>query len=90
MDHQNDKIDFRKKILFSIWTISKPESFLAVGDRFDLGKSTAHGIFKSVMTALAGLLIQYVRFPNEDQFQRCVNVRYFFIYYFEFLCMYTI
>lgn len=39
VDHEHDKIDFDKKVLFTIWTISKPESFLAVGDRFDFEKS---------------------------------------------------
>ncbi|XP_018574687.1 uncharacterized protein LOC108913604 [Anoplophora glabripennis] len=28
VDHEHDKIDFGKKVLFTIWTISKPESFL--------------------------------------------------------------
>ncbi|XP_030749427.1 putative nuclease HARBI1 [Sitophilus oryzae] len=68
INHENDKIDFHKKVLFSIWTISKPESFLAIGDRFNFGKSTAHGVFKQIICALASLIREYVRFPQPDEY----------------------
>ncbi|KAI4454265.1 hypothetical protein MML48_10g00001245 [Holotrichia oblita] len=32
-----------KKLLFTIWILSKPESFLAASDRFVLAKSSGHG-----------------------------------------------
>ncbi|CAL1689766.1 unnamed protein product [Lasius platythorax] len=60
----NANIPLNKKILFTIWLLSKPESFLAVGDRFDIPTSTGHDIFKSIICALAELMPQYVRWPN--------------------------
>ncbi|KAI4454206.1 hypothetical protein MML48_10g00011629 [Holotrichia oblita] len=34
-----------KNLLFSLWILAKPESFLAAGDRFELAKSTAYNVF---------------------------------------------
>ncbi|XP_072760759.1 uncharacterized protein [Anoplolepis gracilipes] len=63
-DKSNANISMDKKILFTIWLLSKPESFLAVGDRFDIPTSTGHGIFKSIICALAELMPQYVQWPD--------------------------
>lgn len=38
-------IRLEKKLLFTIWMLSKPESFLAASDRFGLSKSTGHFVF---------------------------------------------
>lgn len=54
--------------MFSVWILAKPESFLAAGDRFDLPKSTAHCVFKEIITIIAGLLPNYITWPNR---QRC-------------------
>lgn len=50
--------------MFSLWILSKPESFLAAGDRFDLPKSTAHYVFKEVITIIANLLPNYITWPD--------------------------
>lgn len=60
--HLNVNID--KKLMFAIWVLAKSESFLAVGDRFNLAKSTGHEIFKSAISAWAQLMFQYVQWPN--------------------------
>lgn len=66
-DQLNINIPLNKKLLFTIWLLSKPESFLAVGDRFNIPTSTGHGIFKSIISALAELMPQYVQWPNAAQ-----------------------
>ncbi|KAJ8969118.1 hypothetical protein NQ317_003996 [Molorchus minor] len=43
--NNNTTVSFEKKLLFTIWVLSKPESFLSAGDRFNIAKSTAHQIF---------------------------------------------
>lgn len=60
--------------MFAIWVLAKPESFLAVGDRFGLAKSTGHQIFKEVTNILADLMPQYVCWPNARQQQVSSNV----------------
>ncbi|XP_024874056.1 protein ANTAGONIST OF LIKE HETEROCHROMATIN PROTEIN 1-like [Temnothorax curvispinosus] len=66
-DQLNINIPLNKKLLFTIWLLSKPESFLAVGDRFDIPTSTGYGIFKSIISTLAELMPQYVQWPNAAQ-----------------------
>lgn len=56
-------ISLEKKLLFTIWVLSKPESFLAAGDRFGLAKSSSHGIFMDVITVLCNLMGQFIRWP---------------------------
>lgn len=60
--------ELRKKVMFSVWILAKPESFLAAGDRFELPKSTDHYIFKEIITIVAGLLPNYITWPNR---RRC-------------------
>jgi len=60
--------ELRKKVMFSVWILAKPESFLAAGDRFGLPKSTGHYIFKEIITIVAGLLPNYITWPNR---RRC-------------------
>lgn len=47
-----------------MWTISKPESFLAAGDRFGLVRSSAHNVFTEIITALHNLIEEYIRWPE--------------------------
>lgn len=54
--------------MFSIWILAKPESFLAAGDRFGLPKSTSYYVFKEIVTILAGLIPNYITWPNR---RRC-------------------
>lgn len=57
-------ISLEKKLLFTIWMISKPESFLAAGDRFNLSKSSAHKIFYETSNLILPLMRQYIRWPE--------------------------
>lgn len=45
---QNNPVDLNKKVMFTIWMLAKPESFLSVGDRFGIAKSTGHGTFSEI------------------------------------------
>lgn len=60
--HANIPLD--KKLLFTIWLLSKQESFLAVGDRFNIPISSGHGIFKFIIGKIAKLLPQYIQWPS--------------------------
>lgn len=53
-----------KTILFSLWVLAKPECFLAAGDRFGFGRSTAHFIFKEFISTVAYLLPQFIIWPQ--------------------------
>lgn len=64
--NQNHPITLRKKILFSIWILAKQESYLAAGDRFNLAKSTAHGILKEIVTVLIQLMPYYITWPDRQ------------------------
>lgn len=63
----NMNIPLQKKLLFSIWLLSKQESFLAVGDRFDIPPSSGHGIFKYIIETLEQLMPLYIRWPNAEE-----------------------
>lgn len=58
-------IPLEKKILFSLWMLAKPESFLAGGDRFGLARSVAHNTFKEVVGTLKNLKDEYIIWPND-------------------------
>ncbi|CAL1678839.1 unnamed protein product [Lasius platythorax] len=62
--NHNNPVDLRKKVMFTIWILAKPESYLAAGDRFNLAKSTAHGIVKEITNVLANILPNYVNWPD--------------------------
>ncbi|KAK9687319.1 DDE superfamily endonuclease [Popillia japonica] len=53
-----------KKLLFSIWLLSKPESFLAAGDRFGLPKGYGHTIFNNMVNLICQLLQRYINWPE--------------------------
>ena len=63
---QNNPVDLSKKVMFTVWMLAKPESFLSVGDRFDIAKSSGHGIFREIIAAIVQLLSQYVKWPNPE------------------------
>ncbi|XP_018403340.1 PREDICTED: putative nuclease HARBI1 [Cyphomyrmex costatus] len=73
-DHEFANVNVEKKVMFTIWVLAKSESFLAVGDRFNLAKSTGHAIFKNVISAWTQLMPQYVQWPNAIQQQISCNV----------------
>ncbi|KAL7725264.1 hypothetical protein ACLKA6_007768 [Drosophila palustris] len=60
-------IPMDKKMLFTIWLLAKQESFLSVGDRFDIAKSSGHRIFQFVVHILAGLASTYIKWPTNLQ-----------------------
>ncbi|XP_018307726.1 putative nuclease HARBI1 [Mycetomoellerius zeteki] len=62
--NHNNPVDLRKKVMFTIWILAKQESYLSAGDRFNLAKSTAHGIVKEITNILVDLLPNYVRWPD--------------------------
>lgn len=64
---ENRDVSVSKKLMFTIWTLAKPESFLAVGDRFGLAKSTGYQIFTNVINALTQLMPIYVRWSTAEQ-----------------------
>uniref|UniRef100_A0A6P7GUG0 Nuclease HARBI1 n=1 Tax=Diabrotica virgifera virgifera TaxID=50390 RepID=A0A6P7GUG0_DIAVI len=65
-----EKVDFEKKVLFTIWMLSKPGSFIAAGDRFDLAKSTSHEVFISIVNLLVSVRMEYIQWPDYDERQR--------------------
>ncbi|XP_050518027.1 putative nuclease HARBI1 isoform X2 [Diabrotica virgifera virgifera] len=68
LEDRNKLAPLRKKILFSIWILSKPESFLATGDRFGLPTSTGHLIFKEIINIICSLMPQYIRWPDLNDY----------------------
>lgn len=73
-EQKNVDVSISKRLMFTIWVLAKPESFLSVGDRFGLSKNTGHQIFKNVVNILTQLMPQYVTWPNEAQRQISCNV----------------
>jgi len=69
-----DVIPFEKKLLFSIWVLAKQESFLAVGDRFNIAKSTGHYIFLEIISQIANLRNEFIVWPNYMERQRTSRV----------------
>lgn len=58
-------IPLEKKLMFSIWLLSKPESFLAASDRFGLAKSSGHKIFYETIKLISRLMGEYIRWPRD-------------------------
>lgn len=71
---ENVNVDIEKQLMLTVWILAKPDSFLAVSDRFGLPKSTTHGIFKNIVEVLAQLMPQYVQWPNEMQHELSCQV----------------
>lgn len=65
--NQNRPIELRKKILFMIWILAKQESYLAAGDRFNISKSTGHGVLKEIVSILVELMPNYIIWPNREK-----------------------
>ena len=71
---QNTPIDLGKKIRFTIWMLAKPESFLSVGDRFGIAKSTGHMVFREITNVLTNLLADYVKWPAPETYEAISHV----------------
>lgn len=72
-EHTNAYAPFRKKVLFTIWLLSRPVTFLA-RDRFNIPTSSAHNIFKEIIGVLVDLIPQYIQWPNRIHKNICVDV----------------
>lgn len=70
----NDTILLDKKLLATIWMLSKPESFLACGDRFGLSKSTLHKIFIEIVNILCEMAHEFITWPNQERLQQSAAV----------------
>lgn len=70
----NDELPFEKRLLFTIWMLSKQESFTAAGDRFNIAKSTGHQIFFNAISLIANLRHELIIWPNENERQRISRV----------------
>ncbi|XP_012270290.1 protein ANTAGONIST OF LIKE HETEROCHROMATIN PROTEIN 1 [Orussus abietinus] len=73
-ERQNDAIPLDKKVLFTLWMISKPESFLAAGDRFNVPPSSAHYIFKEIIMVLSTLRYKHIKWPNNYNKRIIANI----------------
>jgi len=65
--NQNRPVDLTKKVLFTIWILAKQESYLAAGDRFNIAKSTGHGILKEIVSVLTDLIPNYIVWPDMNK-----------------------
>lgn len=74
-------VPLQKQVALTVWILAKAESFLAVGDRFDMSPSTAHYCFKNTIRTLSSLLGTYVKWPNEANVQDIINVSNILCYY---------
>lgn len=64
--NQNRPMELKKKVLFTIWILAKQESYLAVGDRFGIAKSTGHAVLKEIVNALIQLMPNFIIWPNRE------------------------
>lgn len=57
----NIKIPLEEKILFTVWMLSKPETFLAADDRYNFSQSTAHRTFYEIVDVIAASVDEHGR-----------------------------
>ncbi|XP_025157462.1 protein ALP1-like [Harpegnathos saltator] len=62
--YANEYAPLQKKVLLTIWLLSRPVTFLAAGDRFNILTSSAHHIFKEIVDVLVDLMPVYIQWPN--------------------------
>lgn len=74
MPNPDQMAPLRKKLLFSIWLLSKQESFLSASDRFDLAASTGHAIFTEIIMLVASLLPQFITWPDANTYEATAGV----------------
>lgn len=72
--NRNNGIPLKKKLLFTVWILSKPESFLACGDRFGIARSTAYYIFEEIVLALTEMIPQQIAWPDNHDASVAVNI----------------
>ncbi|XP_055838966.1 putative nuclease HARBI1 [Episyrphus balteatus] len=70
-----EKVENRKritglelKLLFTLWILSKQETFLSAGDRFHIAKSSAHKAFCEILDVLCAFTGDYIKWPSPSQY----------------------
>lgn len=71
-----EHVPFDKKLLFTIWILAKPESFVAAGDRFNLAPGTGHMVFFEMVQQVAGLRFEIIVWPNENDREKTARTIY--------------
>ncbi|XP_039277583.1 putative nuclease HARBI1 [Nilaparvata lugens] len=70
----NIKIPLEKKVLFTVWMLSKPETFLAAGDRYNFSQSTAHRTFYEIVDVIAAAVDDHIKWSTPLQQQKSSEV----------------
>lgn len=64
----------RKQLEVALWALGTMESFRQVADRFDISRSTCHGIFKRVVHALAiDIGKDIIKWPSGSRLQHVID-----------------
>ncbi|VEN39818.1 unnamed protein product, partial [Callosobruchus maculatus] len=56
-------VNVQKKVLFVIWMLAKPKTFLACSDRFGLAPSTGHYIYREIISVICGMVDDSIVWP---------------------------
>ncbi|XP_066590573.1 putative nuclease HARBI1 [Prorops nasuta] len=73
MENPNYLMELPKKVMFTVWMLAKPESFLSVGDRFGIAKSSVHSIFKEITQILTNLLPENIKWPFSAEYHKIAH-----------------
>ncbi|CAL1687605.1 unnamed protein product [Lasius platythorax] len=60
-------IPVRKQLLSTLWLLATPDSYRSVGERFNMGKSSASDSFMRVVEALNHIAEDVIVWPQEDR-----------------------
>lgn len=60
-------VSLSNKLLFTIWLLAHPESFVAASKMFDIPISSGHGIFRAVVNTFSKMMVNYVKWPSIEQ-----------------------
>ncbi|XP_024878431.1 uncharacterized protein LOC112458845, partial [Temnothorax curvispinosus] len=60
-------IPVRKQLLSTLWLLATPDSYRSVGERFDMGKSSASDSFIRIVKALNDIAGDVIVWPRGDQ-----------------------
>jgi hypothetical protein len=63
-----NQISSEKSLLITLWTLATPESYRAIGDRFNVSKSTVYNSLEVIITViLLELCPRFIRWPDENE-----------------------
>nr|CAI5822542.1 unnamed protein product [Callosobruchus analis] len=68
-------VNVQKKVLFVIWMLAKPETFLACTDRFGLAPSTGHYIYREIINIICGIVDDFIVWPTSRQCDENAEVK---------------